>query len=124
FIYATIRDPHTRDTIDARIPVHLAAQLPWNQEAVFVGLLHLKGRRGELRPEFRVDAIHEAGTLRLPSKAELLERWAAAAARPRRDVRAALAQLSRLASLDLRGCRIGEAAPAPGSGRLTCAGSS
>src|SRR5262245_234184 len=88
---APIRDPHPRGTVDARIPVHLAAELTWNQEAVFVGLLHFKGRRGELRPEFRVDAVHEAGTLRLTSKAELLKRWAEAAARPKPDVRAALA---------------------------------
>jgi hypothetical protein len=38
----------------------------------------------------RVDGIREAGTLCLPSQAEPLERWAEAAARPKRDVRAAL----------------------------------
>jgi hypothetical protein len=90
FIYAQIRDPRTTESIDARIPVQLAAGLQWNQEAVFIGLIHFKSRRGELRPEFRVDDVREAGALRLPSKDELLQRSAAAVARPKRDVRAAL----------------------------------
>jgi hypothetical protein len=90
FVYATLRDPRTSDAIDARIPVSLAGGLEWNREAVFVGLVHYKARRGELRPEFRVDAVHEAGPLRLPSKDELLQRWSAAIARPKRDVRAVL----------------------------------
>lgn len=64
--------------------------LPWNQEAVFSGLLRFKSRRGDLRPELRVNAVGEAGVLRLSSKDELLERWSAAAARPKRDARAAL----------------------------------
>jgi exodeoxyribonuclease VII large subunit len=90
FLYAQIRDPRTTESVDARIPVQLAAGLQWNQEAVFVGLIHFKSRRGELRPEFRVDDVREAGALRLPSKDELLQRWAAAVARPKRDVRAVL----------------------------------
>jgi hypothetical protein len=90
FIYATLRDPRTSDAIDARIPVSLAGGLEWNREAVFIGLVHFKARRGELRPEFRVDAVQEAGPLRLPSKDELLQRWSAAIARPKRDVRAVL----------------------------------
>jgi exodeoxyribonuclease VII large subunit len=98
FIYATLRDPRTSDAIDAWIPVSLAGSLEWNREAVFVGLVHYKARRGELRPEFRVDAVQEAGPLRLPSKDELLQRWSAAIARPKRDMRAALqGQAPRLA---------------------------
>jgi hypothetical protein len=89
FAYATLRDPRTTDTIDARIPVALAAGLDWNREAVFVGLIYCKARRGELRPEFRVDAVQVAGPLRLPSKDEVLQRWSAAIARPKRDVRMA-----------------------------------
>jgi hypothetical protein len=98
FVYATLRDPRTSDTIDARIPVALAGGLEWNREAVFVGLVHYTARRGELRPEFRVDAVQEAGPLRLPSKDELLQRWSAAIARPKRDVRGVLqGQAPRLA---------------------------
>src|SRR5262249_8876889 len=89
-VYAQIRDPRTTESIDARIPVQLAAGMQWNQEAVFIGLIHFKSRRGELRAEFRVDDVREAGALHLPSKDELLERWAAAVARPKQDVRAAL----------------------------------
>jgi exodeoxyribonuclease VII large subunit len=90
FIYAQIRDPRTTESIDARIPTQIAAGMQWNQEAVFIGLIHFKSRRGELRAEFRVDDVREAGDLHLPSKDELLQRWAAAVARPKRDVRAAL----------------------------------
>jgi hypothetical protein len=90
FVYAGLRDPRTSDTVDARIPVAVAGNLEWNREAVFVGLLHYRVRRGELRPEFRVDAVQGAGPLRLPSKDDLLQRWAAVIARPKRDVRAAL----------------------------------
>src|SRR5262245_58119115 len=90
FLYAQIRDPRTTESIYARIPVQLAAGMQWNQEAVFIGLIHFKSRRGELRAEFRVDDVREAGALHLPSKDELLQRWAAAVARPKRDVRAAL----------------------------------
>src|SRR5262245_21964165 len=90
FIYAQIRDPRSTESIDARIPTQLAAGMQWNQGAVFVGLIHFKSRRGELRPELRVDDVREAGALHLPSKDELLRRWAAAVARPKRDVRAAL----------------------------------
>jgi hypothetical protein len=70
--------------------MQLAAGMPWNQEAVFVGLVHSTSRRGELRPDFRVDNVREAGALHLPGKDELFQRWAAAVARPKRDVRAAL----------------------------------
>jgi hypothetical protein len=90
FVYAQIRDPRSTESLDARIPVQLAAGMQWNQEAVFVGLIHFKSRRGELRPELRVDDVREAGALHIPSKDELLQRWAAAVARPKRDVRAAL----------------------------------
>jgi exodeoxyribonuclease VII large subunit len=64
--------------------------LQWNQETGFVGLIHFKSRRGELHTEFRVEDVREAGALHLPSKDELLQRWAAAVVRPKRDVRAAL----------------------------------
>ncbi len=58
---------------------------------MFVGLLRLKpGRGGVLKPEFRIDSVVEAGTARVLGKSDLIERWAAAAARPKRDVRAAL----------------------------------
>jgi hypothetical protein len=43
-----------------------------------------------LKPEFRTDSVVEAGTARVPGKSDLLDRWAAASARPKRDVRAAL----------------------------------
>jgi hypothetical protein len=59
---------------------------------VLVGLLRYKaGRNGVVKPEFRVDALREAGSLRLPSKDELLQRWAQTAARPKRDLTGALA---------------------------------
>jgi hypothetical protein len=90
FIYAQIRDPRSTESLDARVPVQLAAGMAWNQETVFVGFINFKSRRGELRPEFRVDDVRQAGDLHLPSKDELLQRWAAAVARPKRDVRAAL----------------------------------
>jgi exodeoxyribonuclease VII large subunit len=91
FVYAQLRDPRTHDTIDARLPEGLAAELEWNREAVFVGLLRFKpGRGGVLKPEFRVDSVEQVGTLRVQAKSELLERWKDAAARPKRDVRAAL----------------------------------
>ncbi len=91
FVYAQLRDPRTDDAIDARIPEGIAAGLEWNREAVFCGLLKFKaGRGGVLKPEFRVDAVELVGTARVPGKGELLERWREAAARPKRDVRAAL----------------------------------
>jgi hypothetical protein len=74
FVYASLRYLRTSDTIDARIPVAIATNLEWNREAVFVGLIHYKARRGVLRPEFRVDTMQEAGSLRLPTKDELIER--------------------------------------------------
>ncbi len=37
-----------------------------------------------------MDAVHEAGPLRRASRDELLQRWAAAAARAKRDLRASL----------------------------------
>jgi hypothetical protein len=90
-VYAHLRDARTGDAIDARVPEQLAAALDWNGEAVFVGLLRFKpGRGGVLKPEFRIDAVVEAGTARVPGKSDLVERWAAAAARPKRDVRAAV----------------------------------
>jgi hypothetical protein len=90
FVYASLRDPRTADTIDARIPVAIATNLECNHEAVFVGLIHYEARRGELRPEFRVDAVQEAGPLRLLSKDDLIQRWSAAIARPKSDVCTAL----------------------------------
>jgi hypothetical protein len=58
--------------------------------AFFVGLLRYKpGRGGVIKPEFRVDSVEQVGEVRLPGKAELLERWKGAAARPKRDLRAA-----------------------------------
>jgi hypothetical protein len=58
---------------------------------VFVGLLRFKpGRSRVLKPEFRMDTVQEAGTTRSEGKSELLERWQDAAARPKRDMRAAL----------------------------------
>jgi hypothetical protein len=57
---------------------------------VFAGLLRYKpGRGGVLKPEFRIDSVLESGTARVPAKADLLDRWAMAA-RPKRDVRAAV----------------------------------
>jgi exodeoxyribonuclease VII large subunit len=91
FIYAALKDPRTNDLIDCRIPEALARDLEWNREAVFAGLLRYKpGRGGVVKPEFRVDAVREAGALTLPSRDELLQRWSAAVTRPKRDVRAAL----------------------------------
>ena len=91
FVYAQLRDPRTDDAIDARIPEGVAATLEWNREAAFTGLLKFKpGRGGVLKPEFRVDSVAQVGTARVPGKGELLERWQDAAARPKRDVRAAL----------------------------------
>ncbi len=91
FIYASLRDPRTEEAIDIRIPEEIAASLEWNQEAVFVGLIRYKAGRGSVvRPEFRVDAVHEAGSLKLASRDELLQRWSAAAARAKRDLRASL----------------------------------
>jgi hypothetical protein len=52
FVYATLRDPRTGDTITAKVPEPLAAELDWGQEAVFAGLVHYTARRGELRTEF------------------------------------------------------------------------
>jgi hypothetical protein len=91
FIYAGLRDARTGDVLDARVPAELVASLEWNREAVFVGLLRYRpGRGGVVKPEFRVDAVHEAGSLHLPSRDELLQRWAEATTRPRRDLCAAL----------------------------------
>jgi hypothetical protein len=90
FIYAEIRDPRTTDAVAARVPERMAAELEWGREAVFVGLLRFTARRGQLRPEFRIDAVHEADVLRVLAKDELIERWAAAIARPKRDCQAAL----------------------------------
>jgi hypothetical protein len=90
FIYADIRDPRTNDTITARIPEGLVDAIEWGREAVFLGLLHFTARRGELRPEFRVNSVQAGGELRLASKDELMERWSGAIARLKRDVRAAL----------------------------------
>src|SRR5205823_13858593 len=76
FVYATLKDPRTGDTLDARVPEDLARSLEWNQEAVFVGQVCYKpGRGAVVKPEFRVDAVHAAGAGRLPSKYELLQRW-------------------------------------------------
>jgi hypothetical protein len=91
FLSTALKDPRTNDLIDCRIPEALARDLEWNREAVFAGLLRYKpGRGGVVKPEFRVDAVHEAGALTLPSRDELLQRWSGAIARPKRDVRAAL----------------------------------
>jgi hypothetical protein len=61
FIYATLRDPRTGDTLTAKVPERLAAELEWGREAVFAGLVHFTVRRGELRPEFRIDSVAETG---------------------------------------------------------------
>ncbi len=37
-VYAQLRDPRTQDAIDARVPVGLVSELPWNQEVVLAGL--------------------------------------------------------------------------------------
>jgi hypothetical protein len=58
---------------------------------VFAGLLRFKpGRGGVLKPEIRIDSLQEAGATRIEGRSELLERWRDVAARPKRDVRAAL----------------------------------
>jgi hypothetical protein len=91
FLYAQLRDLRTHDTIDGRIPEGLVAELEWNREAVFVGLLRFTSGRGTvLKPEFRIDAVEHIGTMRLEGKSELLERWSGAAALPKRDMRASL----------------------------------
>jgi hypothetical protein len=90
FVYAQLCDPRTPDAIDARIPEGLAAELEWNREAVFAGLLKFKpGRGGVLKPKLRVDSLREAGATRIEGRSKLLERWRDAAARPKLDVRAA-----------------------------------
>jgi len=104
FVYASLRDPRTSDTIDARIPVAVAASLEWNREAVFVGLIHYKASRGEVRPEFRVDAVQEAATLRLLTKDDQLQRWSAAVARPKRDVRWPQSSMSKDDAMAARRC--------------------
>ena len=91
FIYAELKDPRTTEALSARVPEQLAPDLEWGREAVFVGLLRFTVRRGQLKPEFRIDSVHEAGALRLLARDELIERWSAAIARPKQDVREALA---------------------------------
>src|SRR5262249_34628122 len=86
FLYAQVKDARTGEGIDAKVPIELAGRLEWGREAVLVGLIHYRAKRGEVRPEFRIDSVQEAGSLRLPGKSELLERWSAAASRPKRDV--------------------------------------
>src|SRR5262245_59292974 len=90
FIQRPYSSRGTTETKEARIPTDLAASLEWNREAVFVGLVHYKSRRGELRPDFRVDSVLAGGVARLPAKAEFLQRWAQAASQPKRDPAAAL----------------------------------
>jgi hypothetical protein len=91
FLCAGLKDPRRNDLIDCHIPEALARDLEWNREAVFAGLLRHKPVRGEtVKPEFRAAAVHEAGTLTLPSRDELQQRWSASVTRPRRDARAAL----------------------------------
>src|SRR5262249_12827376 len=74
FVYAELRAPRTTDALSARVPEQLASDLEWGRAAVFVGLLRFTARRGQLHPEFRVDAGHEAGALWLLAKDELMER--------------------------------------------------
>ncbi len=87
FVYAQFRGSRLSDALDTHVLEALAGELPWNQEAILAGLLWFKaGRGGSIKPESRVDSVHEVGAATLPPKDDLLRRWAKAVARPKRDV--------------------------------------
>jgi hypothetical protein len=91
FFYVFIRDPRTSDTIDAKIPEQMMQEIDWGREALLTGCFRYRvGKKGEVRPELRVDSFLPIAGKKLLAKEDLFARWDQAITRPKRSIQNAL----------------------------------
>jgi hypothetical protein len=91
FSYVFIRDPRTSETIDAKVPEQMMQEIDWGREALLTGFLRYRAaKKGEVRPEFRVDGLLTLSGKKLLAKDDLFARWDNAITRPKRNIQNAL----------------------------------